>query len=182
MRDAATRRGSMYPEDAHSPMSIMTIYKVNSRGETVTSYTGEVVRRFAGGVYVEARWERPTLDLGYVRFEQGDRFGEWYYEDRWYNVFEIRAGDTGAFKGWYCNIAEPATISADTLTCRDLILDLWVAPDGTTLTLDEDEFAADTSLDGGTRAAAESAMLELRALVSSRVAPFDAISAPESAR
>ena len=91
---------------------------------------------------LDAFWTRPALTLGYTTFETGDRFTEWYFTDRWYNIFEIASPD-GTLKGWYCNVAEPAEIGDDAIRCRDLLLDLWVSPTGATLILDEDEFAAE---------------------------------------
>ena len=156
-------------------MTVVTVHKLNGEGESVVQYEAEVAERFAGGVRLEARWTRPALDLGYTRFESGDRFVEWFFSDRWYNIFEIHAGDTDALKGWYCNVAAPATIEAQTIAARDLLLDLWVAADGVTRVLDEDEFAADMSMDAATRAGAEAGLRALLALVGARRAPFDVI-------
>ena len=157
-------------------MSQIAIQKLDTRGRLVTSYAATVVERFAGGVLLDARWERPTLALGYTTFETGDRFREWFYSDRWHNIFEIATGD-GDLKGWYCNVAEPATITATVIRCRDLLLDLWVAPDGAMLILDEDEFAADDTIDTATHAQALAALGELQKLVAARETPFDKISA-----
>ncbi|HEY7778758.1 MAG TPA: DUF402 domain-containing protein [Ktedonobacterales bacterium] len=159
-------------------MGEMTIRKLNAVGTETFAYPGRLEARLPGGVRVLARWTRPALDLGYVRFETGDRFTEWFFSDRWYNVFEIRSGTTGALKGWYCNIAEPATITAEAVACRDLLLDLWVAPDGATLLLDEDEFAADVTLDARQREGAQRGLAQLRACVAARRPPFDTASSP----
>jgi uncharacterized protein len=155
-------------------MSQIVVRKLDTRGRLVTSYVATVVERLPDGVLLGARWERPTLALGYTTFEMGDRFREWFYSYRWYNIFEI-AGSGGALKGWYCNIAEPATITETEIRCRDLLLDLWVAPDGETIVLDEDEFAADDAIDAPTRAQALAALAELRQMVTARKAPFDTI-------
>lgn len=160
-------------------MSRVIVRKLNTRGEVVTSYQAELVERLADGVRLEARWERPALDLGYVTFATGDRFVEWFFGDRWYNIFEIHAAD-GALKGWYCNVAAPAAIAEGVITCRDLLLDLWVAPDGGMRVLDEDEFAADETLAAATRAAATraaalAALDALRRMVAQRLPPFDAL-------
>ncbi|HEY7832698.1 MAG TPA: DUF402 domain-containing protein [Ktedonobacterales bacterium] len=153
----------------------ITVEKLDGQGRVVVAYRGAVRERFAGGLRLEARWELPARDLGYTRFEPGDRFIEWFYTDRWYNIFEIHAATTGTLRGWYCNVAAPARLTDATVSCRDLLLDLWVAPDGTARVLDEDEFAADTTLDPPTRAAALAALAALRALVDRRAPPFDAI-------
>jgi hypothetical protein len=111
------------------------------KGAQVTYY-GALTRESDGYMLVHARWERPTLDLGYVTFETGDHFYEHYYADKWFNIFEIRS-ESGALKGWYCNVTRPAHFGGDVITSEDLELDLYVSPDRTTiLRLDEDEFEA----------------------------------------
>jgi predicted RNA-binding protein associated with RNAse of E/G family len=157
----------------------IVVRKLDTRGQVVTSYAAIVAERFADGVLLDARWERSALALGYTTFETGDRFREWFYSDRWYNIFEV-ATSAGALKGWYCNVAEPAIMTETEIRCRDLLLDLWVAPGGETLILDEEEFAADSALDAPTRERALTALAELRRLVATRTPPFDKIALPGS--
>ena len=152
-------------------MQIMWVHKLDARGATALVYQAEVAERLTDGVRLDALWTRPTTDLGYVTFETGDHFTEWYYTDRWYNIFEVTSPG-GTLKGWYCNVAAPADIGDDQLFCRDLLLDLWVAPDGATLMLDEDEFAADPTLDDATRDQALAGLAELQRLVAHRQGPF----------
>jgi protein associated with RNAse G/E len=75
-----------------------------------------------------------------VVFKTGDRFVEYYYTDRWYNIFVIHDREDGTVKGWYCNIGKPAVIEDSIVSYVDLALDLWVSTDGTQAILDEDEF------------------------------------------
>jgi hypothetical protein len=150
------------------------VQKLNTRGEIVVSYAAELAAWLPGGVLLAAEWTRPTLPLGYTAFEPGDRFREEFYTDRWYSIFEVRSPD-GTLKGWYCNIAEPATIAGGVIACRDLYLDLWVAPDGSTIVLDEDELAADTELDEATRVKAYETLSELQDRVRERLSPFDGL-------
>ncbi len=161
-------------------MDTVTVYKLNSRGEVVVTYEAELAERLPTGVRLHARWLRPTLDLGYTAFDTGDRFVEWFYSDRWYNVFEIRT-DGGGLKGWYCNIAQPADITAGSVACCDLLLDLWVAPDGSMRVLDEDEFFAEPALDADTRATALAALAALQQSVRAREGPFALLGKPASA-
>jgi uncharacterized protein len=156
-------------------MEQIVVRKLDTRGRLVTTYAATVVERLADGVLLDSRWGRPALALGYTTFETGDCFREWFYSDRWYNIFEIAASGGDALKGWYCNIAEPATITETEIRCRDLLLDLWVAPDGKTLVLDEDEFTEDDSIDAPTRTQALVALAELEQMVVARKAPFDKI-------
>lgn len=111
------------------------------------------------------------MDLGYVLLEPGDRWTEYFYTDRWYNVFEIHAADD-SLKGWYCNITRPARITAREVVAEDLALDLWVAPDGETRLLDEDEFAA-LSLSPAEREAAQNALTKLQTMAAQKTPPFD---------
>ena len=153
----------------------LTIRKLNLDHELLWSYTGQLINRSANFIKLEAHFNRETYDAGYVVFEKYDRFVEYFFTDRWYNIFEIHSVQDDRLKGWYCNIAKPAEFSTNTIEQIDLALDAWIKPDGTTLILDEDEFAA-LKLDEATRQSARQAVQELIGLVGRRVAPFDAIS------
>lgn len=150
---------------------IVVVQKLNTRGEVVLTYEARLAQWLPDGVVLDAHWTRPPLSLGYTTFETGDHFREVYYTNRWYNIFEIRSA-VGELKGWYCNVAEPARITETRVAARDLYLDLWVAPDGGMTVLDEDELAADTTLDAQTRAMARAALDELRRRVLEREPPF----------
>jgi predicted RNA-binding protein associated with RNAse of E/G family len=149
------------------------VEKLNSKGQVVVSYKAELAERLPNGVVLQAIWSWPTRDLGYVVFETGDRFTEYFYTDRWHNIFAVRSVFSGALRGWYCNIARPATISDEVVSAEDLILDVWVAPNGNWQILDEDEFAADHTLDQRTREAALEALGILLAQIAAREPPFD---------
>ena len=151
-------------------MRDMRVHKLDERGNEVITYEAEIEERLPDGVQLAARWERPAMNLGYVIFETGDHFTEWYFSDRWYNINAVASPD-GTLKGWYCNVAAPATIEVHDLYYRDLLLDLWVAPSGATTVLDEDEFAAST-LDSATQEQARAGLAELERLVARRQGPF----------
>jgi uncharacterized protein len=157
--------------EAMRAMRAMRVHKQDVRGAVVFTYEATVEEWLPDGVRLDARWTRPLMRLDYVTFETGDCFTEWYFRDRWYNIFEVASAD-GALKGWYCNVAAPAMIEAHNLYCRDLLLDLWVAPDGETTVLDEDEFAAEPALDEATRAQARITLTELQRMVAQRQGPF----------
>lgn len=150
------------------------IRKLDHAGSQVTDYPGRVLWRNEHAIVLCTGWDRAPLDIGFVVLEPGDRWTEYFYADRWYNIFEICASD-GCLKGWYCNITRPACISADEVTAEDLALDLWVAPDGETQVLDEDEFAA-LPLTPAEREAAQRSLAELQAMAARKAAPFDRIS------
>jgi uncharacterized protein len=150
---------------------MITIIKLDPAGTEKTRYTGTILERLAYGVVIGATWTRPDWDLGYTRFETGDRFVEYYYTDRWFNVFAV-ASKEGVRKGWYCNIAEPACISKDVIAQVDLYLDVWVNPVGGVLLLDEDEFEAASILDERQRLGARQGLRELLGMVEGREGVF----------
>ncbi|MEV5850181.1 DUF402 domain-containing protein [Streptomyces sp. NPDC051985] len=111
-------------------------------GRTKIRYPAGLLHDDGTRIAVRAPWAGDvTRDFGFVRFEQGDVFTEFYWRDRWYAVKEVRAAD-GTLKGWYCDITRPATLTGTELVVEDLDLDLWRSADGTDVRrLDEDEFA-----------------------------------------
>ncbi|MFC3577337.1 DUF402 domain-containing protein [Streptomyces yaanensis] len=133
-------------------------------GRTKIRYPAELLHDDGTRIAVRAPWAGDGVrDFGFVRFEPGDVFTEYYWRDRWYSVKEVRDA-TGALKGWYCDITRPATLTGTELVVEDLDLDLWRSAGGTTvLRLDEDEFAA-SGLATRDPEAAEAAVRALDAL------------------
>jgi hypothetical protein len=136
-------------------------------GRTKIRYRSVLLADDGARIAVRAPWAGDgTRDFGFVRFEPGDVFTEYYWRDRWYSVKEVRDA-VGALKGWYCDITRPATLSGAELVVEDLDLDLWVSGDGTDVRrLDEDEFIESGLADRDPRAAsaAVAALDELEAL------------------
>jgi hypothetical protein len=151
-----------------------TVYKCDAQGNQVFSYPGEVIHRDADSVCVRALFQRGRMDLGYVVLKPGDVFTEWFYSNRWYNVFQVEDVDSGLLKGFYCNLTRPAIISDQSVRADDLELDLFVYPDGRTLLLDEDEYNQ-LPLTAAERIHVERALLEIHKLVQERAQPFTAI-------
>jgi predicted RNA-binding protein associated with RNAse of E/G family len=155
----------------------VTVDKLNLAGAVTVTWTGQVLRRSQREVVLEAIFTHSARDLGYVRLGPGDRFVEYYYADRWYNVFAIYNAGDGMFKGWYCNITRPVEISAEPdggmrVRAVDLALDYFRQPGGREFVLDEDEFRA-LSLDEDESSRAWAALAELRALAAAGQEPFD---------
>ncbi|GAA2561826.1 DUF402 domain-containing protein [Streptomyces levis] len=136
-------------------------------GRTKIRYTGELLADDGNRIAVRAPWAGSGVrDFGFVRFEPGDVFTEYYWRDRWYAVKEVRSA-AGTLKGWYCDVTRPARRSGAELVVEDLDLDLWRSADGTDVRrLDEDEFAASGLAEADPEAAraALAALDELEAL------------------
>ncbi|AKJ14113.1 RNA-binding protein AU-1 [Streptomyces incarnatus] len=136
-------------------------------GRTKIRYPAELLQDDGTRIAVRAPWAGAGVrDFGFVRFEAGDVFTEYYWRDRWYSVKEVRAAD-GTVKGWYCDITRPAVRTDGELVVEDLDLDLWRSADGADVRrLDEDEFAGSglTETDPEAASAAVAALAELERL------------------
>ena len=158
----------------------ITVLKKAHDGHIKLQYEGVLRASGPTWVYLEARFGSPDITTEYVTFRQGDTLYEWFYSDRYYNIFELYDRDDARLKGWYCNVVRPAVFTyADavvrTVAADDLELDVFVQPSGKFFVLDEDEFAALT-LPPGEYAASLAAVDTLRSMVAAREAPFDKIS------
>jgi protein associated with RNAse G/E len=141
---------------------MITVSKRNEHNIITWQYTGQVISRDSNSVILEARFNRSDMPFQGTTLKNGDRFIETFYEDRWYNIFEIHDRDDDSIKGWYCNIGLPAVWDGvDAISYVDLALDLWVSPAGVQTVLDEDEFA-NIDLDPASRAQALEALAELQ--------------------
>ncbi|MEU3900560.1 DUF402 domain-containing protein [Streptomyces sp. NPDC045251] len=136
-------------------------------GRTKIRYTGVLLHDDGTRLAVRCPWAGAGVrDFGFVRFEPGDVFTEYYWRDRWYAVKEVRTA-AGEVKGWYCDITRPAVFDSTELVVEDLDLDLWRSADGTDVRrLDEDEFARSglPERDPESAAAAVAALDELERL------------------
>lgn len=155
-------------------MTAWTIIKRDARGKDELSYRGVLCEICAEFVCIEAEFGFPDRDLGYIVLRTGDIFREWFYRDRWFNIFRVGDGRSKRLKGWYCNITRPPQFGSDWIAAHDLCLDVFVYPDGKTLLLDEEDFAA-LDLPERERRTARKAVQEIRDMVRLRLPPFDEI-------
>jgi protein associated with RNAse G/E len=107
-------------------------------------------------------------DLG--RIEKGTVSYEYYWLDRWYNIFSFFNPDQ-TFRNFYCNINMPPTLGNGVLDYVDLDIDLLVWPDYRTQVLDMDEFESFGYPDAIREKAFES-LAELQKMISTREFPF----------
>ena len=139
------------------------VQKKNPAGSVMIEYEGEELGRDENWVKLEALFTRDDMPFMDVIFKKGDRFVEYYYFDRWYNIFAIYDRDDGKIKGWYCNIGMPAVLEDRIVSYVDLALDLWVSADGRQTVLDEDEFKA-LNLNAELTTGAQNGLNELKLL------------------
>src|SRR5215212_12021596 len=96
------------------------VQKKNPAGEVTYQYEGVMLARDENSVTLEALFDRADMPFMDVVFKTGDRFVEYYYSNRWYNIFAIHDRDDGKVKGWYCNIGKPAVIEDGVVSYIDL--------------------------------------------------------------
>ncbi len=146
------------------------VLKCDLNGKVTWQYEGRVLEKDSNRVVLEAYFNRPDLPFLDTVFKQNDRFVETFYNDRWYNIFEIHDRQDDGLKGWYCNIGRPAVISQATVSYVDLALDLWISPEGRQTVLDQDEFEA-LKLKPEEREQARDALSQLQDLFQSKRPP-----------
>jgi protein associated with RNAse G/E len=99
---------------------------------------------------------------------------EYYWLDRWYNVFRFAQPD-GQLRNYYCNVNVPATLADNVLSYVDLDLDILVEPDFSYRILDIEDFASNIEVYGYSeevQANARQALSELVQLIETRSFPF----------
>jgi len=133
-----------------------------------------------------ARQDGPliVLDAAFDREVEHDILGtislgtlsvEYYWLDRWYNVFRF-GGPGDALRNFYCNINQPPSLDDHVLSYVDLDIDVVVHPDFSFQVLDLDEFESNAAKYGypiELQTAAHVALRELINLIETRAFPFD---------
>ena len=108
------------------------------------------------------------------RINSGTRSVEYYWRDRYYNVFRLTE-PTGTFRSFYCNISTPAELVDGVLTYVDLDIDILVEPDFSYRVIDLDDFEANVIQHGypvEIQTRAHEALTELISLIGTRQFPF----------
>jgi uncharacterized protein len=127
--------------------------------------TSDTAMIFAGVFEQDVRHSR----LGLIR--RGTISREYYWLDRWFNVFEFRELD-GSFRNFYCNINMPPTFIDGLLEYVDLDVDVVVWADGRIEVLDIDEFEA-SAFPPTIKERVENTLEALLAMIHRRDWPFD---------
>jgi protein associated with RNAse G/E len=104
----------------------------------------------------------------------GTRSVEYYWMERWYNVFRF-SQPNGKLRNYYCNISVPPTFNGAVLSYVDLDLDILVQPDFSYQILDEEDFERNAkrfAYDDALRVNARRALAELIVMIDQRAFPF----------
>lgn len=163
-------------------LTAVTVVKRDWHGEAVGSWQGELWARAEDRVVLRAIFNRPRavpVAEG-IAFEPGDVFYEHYADGKPYGLWQVLTPDERLLKCWYCNISTPAETAGDTITFRDLLLDVLVRPDGSHEVLDRDDLtrAQAEGLGADLAATAEEGVRAVLDLIQRAAPPFDHLDIP----
>jgi protein associated with RNAse G/E len=137
-------------------------------------WRASLLRREGSLLILDAAFSEEVRHSQLGLIERGTVSIEYYWLDRWYNVFRFLEPD-GSLRNFYCNVNLPPTFDGQTLTYVDLDIDIIVKPDFSYQILDRDEFEQNAERLGypvEVREGAERALLELLNMIESRAFPF----------
>ncbi|MDY6867929.1 MAG: DUF402 domain-containing protein [Chloroflexota bacterium] len=144
----------------------VTVIKLDTNREETWRYPGRVIHRSPHSLLIEAFFNIDEVSFQGITLRRNDRSIERFYDDRWYNIFEIHDRDNDQLKAWYCNVTRPAEFTTGRIAYVDLALDVLVFPNGGFLVLDEDEFQ-ELELEPKTRLQARKGLNKLITLANS---------------
>jgi len=145
-------------------------------------WTARIARVTKSLIVLDAEFESDVQHALLGAIARGTRTEEYYWFDRWYNVFRF-LNDDGTTRLFYCNINMPPSLKGNELIYIDLDIDILVQPDFNYQILDLEEFEANAKRYGYSeeeKERAHAAVNEVIALIAARKFPFQAESSSES--
>jgi protein associated with RNAse G/E len=137
-------------------------------------WNARLARRDRSLIVLEAEFDVEVQHLHLGHIPLGARTVEYYWQNRWYNVFEF-LDDAGKPRLWYCNVNLPPVIAESSITYVDLDLDIIVRTDFSYQILDSDEFEQHARIFGypeDVQESARKALTELISRIENRQFPF----------
>ena len=139
------------------------------------TWPAELLRQEGSLIVLDAQFADEVIHDLLGTIASGTHSLEYYWLDRWYNVFRFAEPD-GTLRNYYCNVNVPPTFDGETLSYVDLDLDILVEPDLSYRILDVEDFERNTEDYGYSvevRANARRAVAELVSMIETRAFPFD---------
>jgi protein associated with RNAse G/E len=155
-----------------SPIEVR-VYKYD--GLLHRTWPAELLRQEGSLIVLDAKFaDEVTHDL-LGTIASGTLSLEYYWLDRWYDVFRFVEPD-GTLRNYYCNVNVPPTFDGETLSYVDLDLDILVEPDLSYRILDVEDFernAEDYGYSVDVQANARRAVDELVRMIETSAFPFN---------
>jgi predicted RNA-binding protein associated with RNAse of E/G family len=120
------------------PGDELRIVKLRPDGSEAATYPGTLVTESPSWIVARATWTFRRMEFDYWTFEPGDYLFEYFAKTEPFNAFVVFSPED-EFKGWYCNITHPTTVTNDSVFWHDLYIDVVQKRDGEIIVLDEDE-------------------------------------------
>ena len=159
-------------EEAKTPIEVRT-YKYD--GSLHRTWNAELIRREGSLIVLDAKFANEIVHdlLGTIAI--GTHSLEYYWLDRWHNVFRFAQPD-GKLRNYYCNVNVPPSFDGEILSYVDLDLDILVQPDFSYQILDVEDFERNSKryrYSLGVQDSARRAVEELVTMIELRAFPFD---------
>ena len=139
------------------------------------SWPAQILRQDGSLLVLDAKFDREIQHDLLGTIASGTISTEYYWLDRWYNVFRF-SEPGGELRGYYCNINAPPTFDGRVLSYIDLDVDILIESDLSYRVVDREDFernAVRFGYSNEVRLNAENALIELIGLVESRAFPFN---------
>ena len=143
-------------------------------GSEHRSWKARVLRQEGPLLVLDATFDREIKHDLLGTIASGTSSIEYYWLDRWYNVFRF-ADPKGRLRSYYCNVNVPPEFDGQVLSYIDLDIDILVEPDLTYRVVDLDDFEQNAKLFGyseDVQKKARQALRRLIELIESRAFPF----------
>jgi protein associated with RNAse G/E len=121
------------------PPEIITVRSRKYDNEVRKTWTCELLEATDGLISAVGVFEIDVKHPGLGSISRGTISYEYFWLDRWYNVFRFHEPN-GAFRSYYCNITMPPTLADGFLDYIDLDIDVVVGKDLSCEVLDMDDF------------------------------------------
>ena len=151
-------------------------------GTEYRRWRGRIVQHDGPLIVLEAEFDSDVSHQLLGEIKRGSRLIEYYWLDRWYNVFRF-LHDNGSTRLYYCNINTPPTFDGQLLTYIDLDVDVIVNPSLSYEVQDLEEFEVNSERYGYTaeeKKNVQKALAELTGIIKSRQFPFRPVAASEA--
>jgi protein associated with RNAse G/E len=155
--------------------STIEVHSYKYDGLLHRTWPAELLRQEGSLVVLDAKFSAEVIHDLLGTIACGTHSLEYYWLDRWYNIFRFAEPD-GGLRNYYCNVNVPPTFDGDILSYVDLDLDILVEPDLSYRILDVEDFERNAeaySYPAEVKANARCAVAELVNMIESRAFPFN---------
>jgi protein associated with RNAse G/E len=153
---------------------MITVRACKYDGSEHRRWLATVVKQEASLLVLDASFSEEISHELLGTIVSGTRSIEYYWLDRWYNVFRF-SQPNGELRSYYCNVNIPPEFDGQTLSYLDLDIDILVEPDLTYRVVDVKDFEQNArryDYSAEVQTNASRALIELIDLIESRSFPF----------